>query len=51
MKKIEGTNYLATETVSGSMLLGKEVNEKTKEDYETKNLNEKCQQTSKRGYC
>lgn len=42
MKKIQGTNYLATEAVSGSMLLGKEVNEKIQEDYKTKNLNEGC---------
>jgi hypothetical protein len=51
MKKIKGTNYLATETISGSMLLGKEVNEKTKEEYLTKNLNEECQQTSKKVSC
>lgn len=41
MKQINGTNYMATESVSGSMLFGTDLNEKIKEDYKTKNLNEK----------
>lgn len=43
MKNIPKTQYLNTEASSASqLLLGKEVNEKTKEDYKTKNLNEGC---------
>jgi hypothetical protein len=44
MKKIKNTNYLATEAVSGSIVYGKDINEKIKEDYVKKNLNEtkKC---------
>ncbi len=41
MRKIKGSNYLGTESVSGSMMLGKELSEKVKEDYKTKNLNER----------
>ena len=53
MKNIPKTQYLNTEASSASQLLfGQECNEKNiEEDYKTKNLNEECQQTSKRGSC